>query len=145
MAGRSLNKVMLIGNLGRDPEVRYTTGGKAIANFTLATNEIWQDKDGNQQKHTEWHRIVAWGKLGEICGEYLSRGKTVYIEGRIQTREWEDKDGNKRTTTEIVATDMIILSAREEEGDSRNSVGGGKTEKGELPPPTDVPEDDIPF
>ncbi|MCK4839025.1 MAG: single-stranded DNA-binding protein, partial [Desulfobulbaceae bacterium] len=97
-----INKAILIGNLGADPEVRYTQSGAAIANFNLATTESWT-KDGKKEEKTEWHRIVAFARLGEICGEYLAKGSRVYIEGRIQTRQWDDKDGNKRYTTEIVA------------------------------------------
>ncbi len=110
MAG--INKAILIGNLGRDPEIRYTPSGVAVANFSVATTETWTGKDGNKETRTEWHRIVAFGKLGEICGQYLSKGKQVYIEGRIQTREWEDRDKNKRYTTEIVASQMQMLGAR---------------------------------
>jgi len=104
-----VNKVILVGNLGQDPEVRYTKAGQAVASFSLATSEKWTGKDGNKEEKTEWHRIVAWGKLGEICGEYLYKGKQVYIEGRLQTREWDDKDGNKKQTTEIVASNMTML------------------------------------
>ena len=102
---RGVNKVILIGNLGGDPELRSTPGGTSVASFTLATNESWNDKDGTKQERTEWHRIVAWGRLAEICGQYLSKGRQVYIEGRLQTRSWEDKQGNQRKTTEIVARD----------------------------------------
>ncbi len=112
MAG--LNKVILIGNLGRDPELRYTQSGQAVANFTLATTESITKRDGEREDRTEWHRIVAWGKLAEICGEYLSKGRQIYVEGRIQTREWEDKEGNKRWTTEIVARNMQMLGRRSE-------------------------------
>lgn len=105
-----VNKVILVGRLGADPEVRYTPGGAAVANFRMATSEKWT-KDGERQERTEWHKIVAFGKLGEICGEYLAKGKQVYIEGRIQTRSWEDKDGNKRWTTEIVANNMQMLGS----------------------------------
>lgn len=109
----SVNRVFLVGNLGRDPEVRFTQSGQAVANFSLATSEKWTDKNtGEKKEETEWHRIVAWGKLGEICGEYLSKGKQVYIEGRLQTRDWEDKDGNKRSTTEIVANNMTMLGGQ---------------------------------
>jgi len=108
-----LNKVILIGNLGADVEVRYTQSGTAVANFTLATTETWT-KDGNKEEKTEWHKIVAFARLGEICGEYLAKGSRVYIEGRIQTRQWEDKDGNKRYTTEIVAREMKMLSNKNE-------------------------------
>ena len=109
-----INKAILVGNLGRDPEIRYTASGMAVANFSIATTERWKDKStGEMQDKTEWHKIVAWGKLGEICGEYLSKGRQVYIEGRIQTREWQDKDGNKRYTTEIVANEMKMLGSKD--------------------------------
>lgn len=107
---RGVNKVILIGNLGKDPEVRYTPSGQAVANFSLATTEVGSSKDGGKQEYTEWHRIVAWGRLAEICGEYLSKGKSVYIEGTLRTRSWQDKEGNNRYTTEIVARTMQILS-----------------------------------
>ena len=106
----SLNKAMLIGNLGKDPEIKYTPEGLAIAKFSIATKEQWKDKDGKKQDKTEWHNIVTFGKLAEICGEYLVKGKQVYIEGRIQTRSWDDKDGNKKYMTEIVANTMQMLS-----------------------------------
>ena len=102
MAG-SVNKVILVGNLGRDPEVRYTPSGQAVANFTVATNEAWTDKAGQKQERTEWHRVVVWGKSAENCGEYLSKGRQVFVEGRLQTREWTNKEGAKQYTTEIVA------------------------------------------
>lgn len=157
MAPRSLNKVLLIGHLGKDPEVRYTAAGKAVATFTLATSQQWRDQDGNDQERTEWHRVVAWGRLGEVCGEYLSKGRQVFIEGRIQSRDWEDQDGNKRTTVEIVANDLILLSGSGQpqnrapsEGQSRRppsqQKGPGQAPKRQddryYPPP---PEDDIPF
>ena len=131
----SVNKVILIGRLGADPEVRYTNDGTAVASFNVATNERWANQKGEKEERTEWHRIVAWRRLGEICGEYLSKGKQVYIEGRLQTRSWEDRDGNKRWTTEIVATNMRMLGAssdydrsgREYDGapDQGIGVGGG--------------------
>ncbi|MDO9109696.1 MAG: single-stranded DNA-binding protein, partial [Desulfatirhabdiaceae bacterium] len=102
-----INKAIIVGRLGKDPEMRYMPDGTAVASFSVATSEDWKDKaTGEKKERTEWHRIVAFRKLGEICGEYLSKGKLVYIEGRIQTRAWDDKDGNKRYTTEIVASDM---------------------------------------
>jgi single-strand DNA-binding protein len=107
-----VNKATLIGRLGSDPEVRYTQAGTAVANFTMATSEKWKDKSGEMQEQTEWHRVVAFARLGEICGEYLGKGSLVYIEGRIQTRQWEDKDGNKRYTTEIVAKEMKMLCGK---------------------------------
>jgi single-strand DNA-binding protein len=114
----SLNKVMLIGNLGRDPEIRYTTDGTPVANFSLATSENWTDKNGTRQEHTEWHSIVAWKQLADICKKYLSKGRQVYIEGRIQTREWNDREGNKRRTTEVVATQMVLLGSRTQSTDT---------------------------
>lgn len=131
MAG--LNKVLLIGNLGADVEMRYTPGGTAVANFRMATAESYKDKDGNKQTKTEWHRIVAFGKLAEICGEYLSKGSQVYIEGKIQTRSWDDKDGNKKYTTEIVASQMQMLGG----GDPRTSS--------EKPPSGGSDIDEVPF
>jgi len=108
----SLNKVMLIGNLGKDPEIRYTQDGSPVASFSLATSETWTDKNGNRQEHTEWHNIVAWTRLAELSKRYLSKGRQVYIEGRLRTREWSDKDGNKRRTTEVIASQMVLLGAR---------------------------------
>jgi len=141
MAG--LNKAILIGNLGRDPEVRYTPSGLAIANFNIATSETWT-KDGEKETRTEWHRIVAFGKLGEICGEYLAKGKQVYIEGRIQTREWQDKEGIKRYTTEIVASNMVMLGTRDA-ADSSRSTGGSPSSDFGGPPDMTGQDDDIPF
>ena len=111
MAG--INKVILVGNLGADPEIRYSPGGMAVVNFSLATSETFS-KDGQKQTKTEWHKIVAFGKLAEICGQYLSKGKQVYIEGKIQTRSWDDKEGNKKYTTEIVANSMQMLGSKAE-------------------------------
>jgi len=110
----SVNKAIIVGNLGADPEVRFTTGGTAVANFSVATNEKWKDKStGEDKEKAEWHNIVAWDKLGEICGEYLKKGSQVYIEGKIQTRKWEDKEGVKRYTTEIIAYKMEMLGNKE--------------------------------
>ena len=120
MAGKSLNKVMLIGNAGKDAEVRYTGSGKAVASFSLATGATWKDKTtGQLQEKTDWHNIVAWERLAEICGEYVKKGKRVYVEGRIETRSYDDKDGVKKYMTEIIATDMILLDGGQ--GGSRNS------------------------
>ena len=138
-----LNKAILIGNLGKDPEIRYTPGGLGIANFNIATSETWNNKEGVKETRTEWHRIVAFGKLAEICGEYLSKGKQVYIEGRIQTRDWEDKDGIKRYTTEIVANQMLMLGSRDSGEPARSQGGmGGGFQGAPGPGPAD---DDIPF
>lgn len=113
MASRGINKVILVGNLGNDPELRHTPNGNPVTNFSIATTDSWTSKDGQQDTRTEWHRIVAWGRLAEICNEYLNKGKQVYIEGRIQTRTWEDQNGQTRRVTEIVATQMLMLSSRE--------------------------------
>jgi single-strand DNA-binding protein len=135
----SVNKVILIGNLGRDPEVRYTPSGTAVANFSIATTENWTNKEGEQQSRTEWHRIEAWGRLGEICGEYLSKGRQVYIEGSLQTDEWEDQEGNKRQTTKIKAWKMQMLG-------SRGAAGPRQEENDTVEEPVTKPsEDDIPF
>jgi len=133
-----VNKVILIGNLGADPEVRYTQNGTAVANFNVATTETWT-KDGTKGEQTEWHRIVAFARLGEICGEYLSKGSKVYIEGRLQTRKWDDRDGNTRYTTEIVAREMKMLSPK--------GAKGSEYSADQEPP---IPEDsgigdDVPF
>jgi single-strand DNA-binding protein len=114
MARGTVNKVILIGRLGSDPELRYTPNGDAVANFRIATNRVWKDQEGNQQERTEWHRIVAWRKLAERCGEYLKKGSHVYIEGRLETRSWEDKSGNKRYVTEIITNRMQMLGAKGE-------------------------------
>lgn len=145
----SLNKVMLIGNLGKDPEVRYTAGGTAVASFSLATSEKFKGKDGNWEEKTEWHNITLWARLAEIAGEYLSKGKTVYIEGRLQTRKWTDKDGRDRYTTEIVGEKMQMLSGKGEGGgggqrqasrpQQDHNQGGGYEE------PVFNPDDEIPF
>lgn len=144
MAG--INKVILIGRLGQDPEVRYTPDGTAVANFSIATSEEWKDKNsGEKRERTEWHRIVAWRKLGEICGEYLSKGRQVYIEGRIQTRSWEDKDGNKRYTTEIIASDVQFLGGRDSAGSAGPSAGAPDTGGGSTLSGPGPQDDDIPF
>lgn len=139
MAG--INKVLLIGRLGRDPEVRYASNGVAVTNFTLATSEEWKDKNsGQKQERTEWHRIVAFARLGEICGEYLRKGSQVYVEGRLQTRSWDDRDGNKRYTTEIVAQNMQML------GPSGRTERAGGGEPGFAPDDApDIRDEDIPF
>jgi single-strand DNA-binding protein len=108
----SVNRVIVVGNLGRDPEVRFSGSSQAVANFSVATSEKWKDKSGQMQERTEWHRVVAWGKLGELCGQHLKKGRTAYVEGRLQTREWQDKDGGKRTATEIVASNVVFLGGR---------------------------------
>ncbi|AEN74037.1 single-strand binding protein [Rhodothermus marinus SG0.5JP17-172] len=109
---RSINKVILVGNLGQDPELRYTPGGTAVCNMRLATNEVYRDADGNMVERTEWHNLVAWGRLAEICNQYLRKGSKVYVEGSLQTRSWEDRDGNTRYTTEIKIREMVMLDPR---------------------------------
>ena len=122
----SVNKVILVGRLGRDPETRYTGGGQAVANFSAATDETYKDKSGERQKRTEWHKIVVWGKQAEIAQQYLKKGSLIFIEGRIQSREWQDKEGQKRTSFEIVASNFRMLGGRGDGGSSSGgSMGGG--------------------
>lgn len=148
---KGINKVILIGNLGNDPDIRYTASGAAVANISLATAESWKDKEtGDKQERTEWHRIVFFGRLAEIVGEYLRKGSQIYVEGRLQTRKWQDKDGHDRYTTEIVANEMQMLGSRS---------SAGSTQFDQSPPPekndtenisqkntaSDDFDDDIPF
>ena len=154
----SVNKVILVGNLGRDAELRYTPGGAAVATLNLATTEVWNDKSGQRQEKTEWHRIVLWGKSAESLAEYLTKGKQIYVEGRLQTRQWDDKDGNKRYTTEIRGDRIVLLGG----GSGGRGGGGGQTYDrgesgmgggaahergggggGDMPEP--LTDDDIPF
>ena len=141
-----VNKVILVGNLGADPEVRYSSTGTAVANFRIATSENWTNKEGGKETRTDWHRVVAFGKLGEICAEYLSKGKQVYVEGKLRTRSWEDKEGKKRWITEVVASNMVMLG---QVGDGSLATGAqSKTmggEPGEVPPEPTHQDDDIPF
>jgi single-strand DNA-binding protein len=131
---RGVNKVILIGNLGRDPELRYLPSGQAVAKFTLATGMKWKDKDGQLQERTDWHNIVAFGRQGEVCNEYLKKGSPVYVEGRIQTRSWEDKDGNKKYMTEIIAQSVNMLGRKgEPEQEVPEEVAETKTEDEDLP------------
>lgn len=146
----SVNKVILIGNLGSDPEVKYTPSGTAVANFNIATNEAWTGKDGKKEERTEWHKIVVWSKLAELCGEYLAKGRPVYVEGRLQTREWNDKDGNKRYTTEVVAQTIQFLGGGErgaDRGDRPARQAASGSGGGRAPEPAEAMEvdDDIPF
>jgi single-strand DNA-binding protein len=152
----SVNKVIVIGNLGRDPETRYTPDGGAITNISVATTESWKDKSGEKQEKTEWHRIAFFGKLAEVAGEYLKKGSQVYVEGRLQTRKWQDKDGNDKYTTEIVANSMQMLGSRPVAGDgepekTRESAPAKKPEPKPAPAKAgaggkfDDFEDDIPF
>ena len=146
----SVNKVILVGRLGRDPETRYTSGGQAVCNFTLATDETFKDRSGERQKRTEWHRIVLWGKLAEIAQQYLKKGTMVYVEGRIQSRQWDDRDGNKRTTFEIVGNVMRMLSTRAE---TAAAAAAGAPADTEAPAPAadepsagpEISDEDIPF
>jgi single-strand DNA-binding protein len=149
MAG-SVNKVILIGRLGKDPELKYTPSGAPVCKFSLATDAVWKDKAGEQQRQTEWHNIVAWGKLAETCGEYLTKGKQVYIEGSIRSRQWEGQDGSKRTAYEIVARQMTMLGSR---ADSERAVvpdrpagaAGPPSAEAELPAEPEITDEDIPF
>jgi len=140
----SVNKVILVGNLGANPEMRFTQGGQAVANLRMATTERWTDKSGAKQETTEWHRVVCFGKLAEICGQYLTKGRQIYIEGRIQTRQWQDQQGQKRYTTEIVAQNMQMLGGRSE----RPAEDMGATVPPDEPFTGDTGggnDDDIPF
>jgi len=159
----SVNKVILVGRLGRDPETRFTSGGQAVANFSIATDESYKDRNGERQKRTEWHRLVVWGKQAEIVQKYLKKGSEAYFEGRLQTREWQDKEGQKRTTTEIVVTDFRFLGGKgdgmaagagagasgggarsgdefEHAAPSDDSYGGGGAHSG-----PEISDEDIPF
>lgn len=149
-----INKVILIGRLGSDPEVRYTSNGGAVANFSLATNESWTDKAGQKQEKTEWHRIVVWGRIAEICGQYLSKGRQAYIEGKLQTREWVDKEGHKKYTTEIVAQNVQFLGGGGERAASNNAsasdFGGASTSAPAFEMPQEPigggqQDDEVPF
>ena len=133
-----LNKAIIIGNLGADPDIRHTQSGTQVASFNVATTERWKDKSGQNQESTEWHRIVAWQRLAEICGEYLHKGSRVYIEGKIQTRKWEDQNGNDRYTTEIIAREMKML-------DKRESSGGDQQYDEQGRPPVQDTGGDLPF
>jgi single-strand DNA-binding protein len=160
----SVNKVILVGRLGRDPETRYTGGGQAVANFSVATDETYKDRNGERQKRTEWHKIVVWGKQAEIAQQYLKKGSLIFIEGRIQSREWQDKEGQKRTSFEIVANNFRMLGGRAEgaaagagggsrgaggddfdSGPSDDSLGGGGSHSGSGGGGPEISDEDIPF
>jgi single-strand DNA-binding protein len=155
----SVNKVMLVGRLGRDPETRYTSGGQAVANFSVATDESYKDRNGERQKRTEWHKIVVWGKQAEIAQQYLKKGSLVFIEGRIQSREWQDKEGQKRTSFEIIANNFRMLGGRGEGMAASAGAGSGATTSNSrsddfehaMPtdefsaPGPDINDEDIPF
>ncbi|HEU4616452.1 MAG TPA: single-stranded DNA-binding protein [Gammaproteobacteria bacterium] len=144
---RGINKVILIGNLGADPETRYMPSGSAVTNLRIATSEQWKDKEsGEQQERTEWHTVAMFGRLAEIAAEYLRKGSQVYIEGRLRTRKWQDRDGNDRWTTEIVANDMQMLGGRSQGGATAPARGGEPRQAGETSAaPVEDFDDDIPF
>jgi single-strand DNA-binding protein len=156
---RGINKVILIGNVGADPELRYTPAGAAVANFNVATNESWTDKSGERHEQTEWHRVVAWSRLAEICNQYLRKGSKVYVEGRLQTRSWEGQDGQKRYTTEVIAREMQMLDSRGDavggpEGGAPSASGPASPPEPQSEEPTTTaakgapsysPDDDLPF
>ena len=163
MAG-TVNRVILVGRLGKDPEVKYTSSGTAVARFSLATDEEFKDRSGEQQRQTEWHNIVAWNKLAEICGQYLTKGKLVYIEGTIRSRQWEDQAGNKRTSYDIVAFRMQMLGSKAESERAAAAASGPssmaerasaspaaehpqaeKTTTPEPPPESEITDEDVPF
>ena len=142
-----VNRVILVGRLGRDPEVRYLPDGTMVVNFTMATGEIYKNKQGEKVAKAEWHRIVAFGKLAEICGNYLTKGKLIFLEGKLQTRTWDDKDGNKRSLTEILASNMQMLESK-----GNGAADDGRGPEGDYPAPGGgygmggpIPDDDVPF
>ena len=147
----SVNKVILVGRLGRDPESRFTGSGQAVCNFSLATDRSYKDRNGQTQKQTEWHKIVAWGKLAEICQKYLKKGSQIFVEGRIQSRQWEDQQGQKRTSFEIVAGEMRMLGSRGDAGGAAPAPHAGDESEAHAPAPDDsggapeVSDEDIPF
>ena len=149
MSKGTVNKVILIGRLGKDPDMRYTPSGTAVANFTMATNQSMKDQDGNFTDHTDWHRVVAFGRTAEVAGEYLTKGKLVYVEGRLQTRSWEDQNGQKKYTTEVVCNNMQLLGSKGESSD--NGAGESPSEEEDVSQEsTDAAgktneDDDLPF
>lgn len=145
----SLNKVMLIGNLGRDPEIRFTPDGSPVANFSLATTDYWTDKGGTRQERTEWHNIVAWSRLADLSKRFLTKGRQVYVEGRLRTREWTDRDGNKRRTTEVIASQMVLLGSRGEVAEQAPAAAPQPSAGYSEPEPAieegGITDDDLPF
>lgn len=146
----SVNKVIIIGNLGKDPELRHLQNGDVVASFSIATTEQWKDKDGEKKEHTEWHRCIAWRRLGEIIGQYAKKGTQMYVEGKLQTRKWQDKDGQDRFSTEIVVGEMKLLGNRVTSSDDRSSRGGPEKRQDDANPPPkrssfDDMEDDLPY
>lgn len=147
MATRSVNKAILVGRLGKDPELSYLPSGQSVAKFTLATNRSYKDKNGDWKEETDWHNIVAWGKLGETVSQYLTKGRQVYVEGRIQNRTWEDREGKKRTSTDIVANDIVMLGGRGEgstEAPARAAAPSAARPADDFGQP-EITDDDIPF
>lgn len=148
----SVNKVIIVGNLGKDADVRYTSGGSAVATISVATTEVWTDKSsGERQEKTEWHRVVIWGKTAENLKDYLTKGKQIYVEGKLQTRKWQDRDGNDKYTTEVRSDRIVLLGSRGGGGDRGDygspapSSSGGGGGSGSAPGPPELTEDDIPF
>lgn len=148
----SVNKVILLGRLGQDPELKYTPGGSAVCNFSLATTEAWTDKQGQKQEKTEWHRVVVWGKLAELCNQYLAKGRQAFLEGRLQTRSWDDKDGNKRYTTEILASTVQFIGGATANNSTGPSVDSSYSQQAPAPAQeyqiasdASFAADDIPF
>lgn len=150
---RSVNKVILLGNLGKDPELKYTPSGQAVAKFSLATSDRWKDKaSGEPQERTEWHNIVCWAKLAETASQYLTKGSSVYLEGRIQTRSWDDKEGKRHYMTEVIVNEMVMLGGRGDgqgKGAARAASSGARASESPEPqysaPPVEITDDDIPF
>lgn len=140
MAQGTVNKVILVGRLGQDPEIKYTQSGRAMANISIATNEAWKDQQGQKQERTDWHRCTAWGRLAEVMGEYLQKGSKVYLEGRLQTRSYEDNDGAKRYITEVVVQNMEMLGSKGDQSNAGTAPGRAAT-----PPAPEPEEDDLPF
>ncbi len=152
----SVNKVILLGRLGQDPELKYTPGGSAVCNFSLATTEAWTDKQGQKQEKTEWHRVVVWGKLAELCNQYLAKGRQAFLEGRLQTRSWDDKEGHKRYTTEILASTVQFIGGATASGPNANQnvdtsysqaapVAQNSTQEYQISNDAHFAADDIPF
>lgn len=141
----SVNKVILVGNLGADPELRYTSGGQPVCDIRMATHEVWTGKDGKRGERTEWHKIVVWGKQGENCAQYLKKGRQCYVEGRLQTRSWEDREGNKRYTTEVVAQQVVFLQGGARDRAPEPEQAPPPMDDFDAPPASDGANDDIPF
>ncbi len=142
----SVNKAIILGNLGKDPELRHTQGGKAVCTLRVATNEVWTDQAGERKERTEWHTIVVWGRQAENCNQYLKKGRSVYVEGRLSTRKWQDKEGHDRYSTEVVADRVQFVGGGKGEGAGASGGGGGGFDDAHLePPPSGSGDDDIPF